>query len=69
MDQVGVMAINVAARSFILEDGSLCTIENPLDSEGEETDQVDQAVFVVGQIPDGRWVCIDRRLFTERVVH
>lgn len=53
-----VAMVNVSARYAVLESGETFSLTNLFDEFGEETTEGAEAVSVVGQMPDGRWIAI-----------
>lgn len=61
--EVTIAMIHLGNRYAALDDGTVFTITNLLDSDGDETDDEDDAVAAVGQLPNGLWVSFDLRDF------
>jgi hypothetical protein len=56
--------IEVASRSnrlAITNRDEVCAISKFLDDLGEETDDPAEAIFAIGELPDGRWFLVDLR--------
>jgi hypothetical protein len=53
---VSVHAINREDREIMLEDGTILPMTCLHDATGEETDDMEEAVFATVELPDGRWV-------------
>ena len=56
-----VSMVNVSQRFAVLTTGEVLQLTNLLDDEGEETDNLDDAVSVVAPMADGRWIAINLR--------
>lgn len=65
MGDVCVIAVSVRQRLAVLDDGETFPLVTLLDDEGDATDDPDEAVVVVGQLADARWVTIDMREFID----
>lgn len=50
-----IAAINKGQRQVILNDGSICPMASLHESDGEEVDDMEFAVFATVQLPDGTW--------------
>ena len=57
-----VSMVNVFQRFAVLTTGEVLLLTNLLDDEGEETDNLDEAVSVVAPMADGRWIAINLRM-------
>ena len=57
-----VSMVNVFQRFDVLTSGEVLLLTNLLDDEGEETDNLDEAVSVVAPMADGRWIAINLRM-------
>lgn len=68
-DAVVIDAIHFGQRIAVLEDGSTLPLKTLLDSDGEETDSIEDAVSAVAPLPDGRWVVIEFGAFEPRLAH
>ena len=57
---IEVACVNCAERAAITEDGQSLPITNLFDSNGEECEDVDEAVTAVaGPDKNGLWICIN----------
>lgn len=52
------ISYNLAERVLIYNDGTVCEITNLLDSDGEETADIEAAAMVVCQMTNGQWLTI-----------
>ncbi len=50
-----IVAVNVQARQALASDDRLCEITNLYDSDGEETNDPDEATGAVVRYDDGKW--------------
>lgn len=57
-ETIVITAINLDQRIALLEDGSTIPLETLLDDEGDETDDIADAVVAVAPLPNGKWVTI-----------
>lgn len=51
------------------DDGSITTVSNAFDEDGDETDDLDHAVAIVAQAPDGWWHSMPISMFERAMVH
>ena len=56
-----VGAISRQAGIAITDTNEVCRVSVWLDADGFETDDVTQAVFAIGELPDKRWFMADLR--------
>jgi hypothetical protein len=64
-----VVAVNVGKRFFLTGGGAVCKIENLIDDEGSFTEDMSRARCAVGQLPSGKWTCIDLSAFAHVTLH
>lgn len=69
MRTADVVAINIADRTFVLDDGTEGKVTDLLDSDGDSTDSASAAVAAVGLLPDGTWLAINLRRFEKSRLH
>lgn len=58
------MTIGAVSRTSgiaITDANEVCTVSVWLAADGFETDDVTEAVFAIGELPDGRWFMADLR--------
>ncbi len=58
-----VAAINRRTRLAILDSGAVVPISNMIDIDGYETDNPDECLHAIVQLPCGTWECCDMRDF------
>jgi len=68
-DDILVISVNIWQRCGILDTGELFLIINVYDSEGDDTDNIDEVVTFIGKLPDGRLVIVDMRDFVDATIH
>ena len=64
-----VVAINRARRMALTDDDAVLRLEILLDEDGDETDDIDDALVAIAQHPNGKWWAIDLTAFEEQQVH
>ncbi len=64
-----IIAVHRWRKIAVTEDGSECPFTDMLDWQGEETEDVDEAVAAICQLPDGRWCAIDLSAFDREAIH
>lgn len=66
MAHLEVVAVKFCEQLAVLTDGSLSYFANMFNMDGEDTNDVDEAVTALVPLPDGRWEVIQFEDF-ERV--
>lgn len=61
-------SINLNDRTFIDEDGAICTITNMMDAWGEETDELDMVRVIVARRADDQWLTVSLEDFEASTV-
>lgn len=64
-----VIAINRSEACAVLSTGHVIHFSVMLDCDGDETDDVADAMVAVAPLPDGRWAVIDFSEFETVSVH
>ena len=64
-----IVAINKKNKLAITDCNIACGVQTWIDSEGEETDDVDAAVCAVVPLPNGQWASVDLRNFENVKAH
>lgn len=60
-----IVAVNVAARVALVSDDTLCTITNLFDDDGDETEDVDDAMTAVIRYDDNNWFTVNLNAFSK----
>lgn len=58
-----ISAINLSERLAMTDAGEICPIKTLLDEDGDETGDIETAVFAIGPLPDGMWFRCDVRYY------
>ena len=53
------VAINRKQGLVSLDDGSVLKMQNYVDRFGDDTDDPEEAVSAIAELPSGRWIVID----------
>lgn len=69
MAEVVIDGLHYGRRVAVLEDGTEIPLETLLDCDGDETEDLDDAVVAVAPLPNGKWVTIDLTAFAPHQVH
>jgi hypothetical protein len=64
-----VVAISRSEAAAVLDDGSVCPFSNMFDMDGDETDDIAEAVCAVVPLPDGTWEAVDFGEFDPVAIH
>lgn len=56
-------SLNLTQRLYIDDDGTLCTITNMYDADGEETDNADDCITFVAKRSESEWITDDARQY------
>lgn len=52
-------AFNLAQRIYIDDDWTVCEITNMIDRDGEETDDPDEAIYIVAKRSENEWITVN----------
>lgn len=64
-----VVAINRARRMAVTDDDVILWFDMMLDVDGDETDDIDEALVAIARHPDGKWWTIDLMAFEGGETH
>jgi hypothetical protein len=66
IDPKEIVGLNLAKRIAICEDGQVCPVTTMLNTFGDETDDVDDAIVLIVKVADEHWTVVNRFDFTGR---
>lgn len=58
ISDLDVVAVNVADRQVMLEDGQVLDMASLHEADGDEVEDDEFAVFATVQLPDGKWIAV-----------
>lgn len=64
-----VVAISRDRHEVVLATGEIVEMTDWYDEDGDETDNPDEALSMVGQMKDGRWLAIEIIAFEPATLH
>lgn len=68
-DPFHIIAINRTQRYSLLANGQQVEWDELFDSDGEETDDMDQAASATCMLPNGEWVTLDLTCWEVVTIH
>ncbi len=60
-----VVAINRTKRLALLDSGAVVEIASMIDIDGDKTDDPEECLVAIVQLPNGMWSCCDLREFED----